>query len=243
MARVLGRNLKVFAGARHISGRLNSVTSGLTGEPPEVTTFGEDNRTRLSDGLTDSEFSYAGFFDASASQIDETFNNILSSSVYYAFFTTGLSPDRGREFGGVLTEYTIDGSVEGAAAVNGTVSGSSPVYFANSLGFIEISSASSGSFIGSEFNMAASAPSIYGAFRVYGLDRSNGDEEISACIQHSDDGNTWATVYAFTGASTGSYMSYQTGTSASNYRRLKYELSGTSPFSACIMASTGSIPY
>ena len=243
MARIVARNAGIFAGGRNLTGRLNTAAFSLTAEAPDVTVFGDDDRERLSGGIKDAELSFSGFYDASGSQIGESLKDLLTGSTYYGFYyqSTGGASAPGREFGGVMTEYTLDESVEGAAAVSATVSGSSPIYLSLSLGNYALSGQNTTASTGDSVDFAGSTANQITVFRVMGLGRSNGNEEVSACFQHSANDSAWTTACVFTTASSGSSIEYTVTCSASRYRRLRYKFSGTSPFSASIMASSGSL--
>lgn len=243
MGKIVARNAVVLAGARNITGRVSQATLNLSAEAPDVTTFGQDNRERLSDGIKDNEFTAGGFWDESASQIGELFNQIASGSTYYGFYyVSAVASSQGREFGGVLSDYTIDESVEGAAATSITVSGSSPSYVSKSLILVEAACAQGATLADSVDFSGSSQDSVF-VFRVFGLDNGTGVEEIAACIQSADDDSSFATKYVFTAASAGSTIEYSTG-SLDRYRRVRYNISGSdsNEVSASFLITCGNLP-
>lgn len=242
MSKISARNTLIFCGGYETSGRTNTATLNMSAEAPEITCFGSDNRERLSFGIKDAEMTFNGYFDASASKIDEVLASLLSGSTYYGLYHNRSSNAPGREFGGVLTEYNIDESVEAAAAISATVSGSSPVFFTNIIGGLaELSAGNTNPFTAGSAQEGAASGSVIAVFRVIDIDRTAGDEELSASFQDSADGNTWYTLYEFTAASSpGTEQHMTTSVSADAYRRFYVKFAGTASFTASAMMASGS---
>lgn len=243
MAKISARNCGIFAGGRNLTTRLNAANLQLTAESPDVTVFGDDDRERLSNTIKDFELGFSGFYDVSASQIGESLNELLTGSAYYGFFFTGIGAacSLGREFGGVMSEYTIDSTVEGATAVSGTVSGSSPVYSAICLANETVSNSASGATTTCSVDFGGSSASQVSVLRVFSITTGI---TFSACLQDSANDSSFATVSVFSDVTTGSsWEILSTAASAARYRRLRYLFTGTSPVSACFQASSGSLVY
>jgi hypothetical protein len=239
MARVVARNVEIFGGGRDLSGRSNSVTLTFSAEAPEVTAFRDSTRQRLPGGLRDSELTADGFFDNAASQMDENLNAMVSASAWWALFPITASGSKaGREFAGILTEYSAVGAVADAATVSFTVPGSAPFYFVNSLGHTTVSGCWAGSQAISSVDFSGSAASGMGFFRLFEISGTN--PEVGASLQHSGNDSTWTTLLDFGAASVGNTATGASYSSASRYRRLKYIFAGTSPFGATLYASSGS---
>ena len=127
MAKIVGRNASLYledsAGAsKSVSGDLNQVTLSRSAEAPDVTGFGEDMRQRLSNSIKDWEISFNAFFNTSASTIDEILHGILGGSTMFKFGPSGsTSTCIMYSACGLLSEYSADFTVEGAATISGTL--------------------------------------------------------------------------------------------------------------------------
>lgn len=238
--RITAKNASVFVGGRTISGRTNSATLGFSAEAPEVTSFGEGTRTRLSGGLKDIEMTVDGFYDESASQMDELFNSLIGGSAYMGFYPSGSAASaKGREFGGAVTDYSTPLAVADAAAVSVTITTNAAgigLIGATSLGGSATDTAASLAL--SSVDFSGSCSTAYGILRVFTVGGTT--PQISACLQESNDDAAWTTIGLFTTASVGNTAEQVTLTSASRYRRAKYILAGTGP-SATFHVSCGSV--
>lgn len=127
MARIVGRNATLYVedstgACRSVSGYLNSISLGRSAEAPDVTGFGDDNRQRLSNGIKDWELSFNAFFSTGANEVDQVFNGILGGSTMMKFGPSGSTSGCILYTAcGVVTEYSSDFTVEGAATVTGTI--------------------------------------------------------------------------------------------------------------------------
>jgi len=142
MAKVHARNVALFAGGREISGRSNSATLTQNADAPDATAFKDSNRERLHLGIRDIELSVNGFFDAAASQVDVAFNALLGASAYWGLYPEGTAESKGggREFIGLLSEYSSEFATADAAATSITVGASGAVAIVKSLYYGTISS-------------------------------------------------------------------------------------------------------
>lgn len=127
MTRIVARNATLglddsSGTCRAMSGFMNTITFSRTAEAPDVTGFGDDNRQRLSNGLKDWELTFSAFFSTGANEIDEVLNGILSGSTRFVFGPSGSTSGCILYSAcAVLSEYSSDFSVEGAATVSGTL--------------------------------------------------------------------------------------------------------------------------
>jgi len=237
MGKIVARNADVFVQGRDISGQMNQVTLSLTAEAPDVTSFGDDDRTRLADTLKDAELSVNGFWNSSASNVDELFSSVLGASAFAGFYPESASSGySGREFRGVMTDYNTESSVPDATGVSATISGSSNVHYGNSLGYTTFSGTASGALGSVDFT--ANSASVVVIWRVleYGASATG----VSASYQHSNDDASFTTLIDM-GTITGPNESAcQSATSACRYRRLKYVATGSAA-TATIQAFSGSI--
>jgi len=128
MPRVAARNASLYledsAGAsRSMSGFLNTIALKRSSEAPDVTGFGDDNRQRLSNGIKDWELSFNAFFSTGANEVDQVLSGILGGSTLFKLGPSGsTSTCIMYSACGVLTDYSCDFSIAGAATVTGTVS-------------------------------------------------------------------------------------------------------------------------
>lgn len=243
MAKIVARNAEVFAKGIDISARTNAVAFSVTAEAPDVTCFKSDVRERLANGLKDAEFTGNAFFDAAASSVDELFNSLMTASTMYGFYPQAASSGRlGYEFGGITTEYSSDFGVPDAAAATYTVAASGDVIRGSSLGYEYISGTDSASgYLDSGCSVDFSGSSGNAGkviWRVFDLTGTSAC--TSASYQHSGDDSSFATLIDFdntdspNGVFTGSYSS------ASQYRRIKYEVTATGALTARMHGFSGS---
>lgn len=127
MSRIAARNASIYiwdasGASRSISGWLNTVSLSRTAEAPDITGFGEDNRQRMHNGIKDWELTFNAFFGTGANEIDEVMSGILAGSTMFALGPSGSSASMIKYSAcAILTEYTCDFTVEGAATVTGTL--------------------------------------------------------------------------------------------------------------------------
>jgi len=240
MAKISAKNAQLFGGGRDISGHSNSATMTFSAEAPEVTAFRDDYRQRLSSGLKDAELTVDGFFDASASSVDELFSGLLAGSTYWGFYpATASTAYPGREIGGILTEYETAAAVEEAVTTSITVTCYPPVLYCKSLGYPHLTGQAAGSGALDSVDFGASSAESWTVMRVLALGGTS--VSLAASLQHSADNSIWTTLYDFGSFSSANQVVAASLSSASRYRRVKYQLSGTSPLEAKFFVSAGSV--
>lgn len=242
MSKITARNTDLFAGGRDISGHSNSATLGFSAEAPEVTGFKATTRERLPDAIQDVELSFDGFMDMSASKTDELFASLLGASAYWGVYPQSAAASKiGREFAGIMTKYDVKEAVADAATVSGTVTGSVLFRRVKSLGYAQLTAAQtgSGSVASVDFGGTGSMMDIF--YRLIELTGSPGTAaSFSASMQDSADNTTFVTIVDFgTDTFAGVARAYSAASGA-RYRRLKYVLAGTCPFSLKVQVSSGS---
>lgn len=104
---------------------------------------------------------------------------------------------------------------------------------------VQAASVAAGPYTSASMDSGGSGASRAGFFWVFDIDRTNGDEELAASVQTSNNLIDWNTEYEFNGASAAGRDS-DTGASAGRYRRAIYKFSGTGPFSASFLVGSGS---
>lgn len=237
MAKITARNVTIFGGGRDVSGRSNTATFTTPAEAPDVSSFGAIIRERLPDGLRDSELSVAGFIDVSACQVDELYSDLIGASAWWGFYPGDATGSKlGREIIHILTDYSSEGAVEGAATTSTTTSGSSSIYFVNSLGNTTLSTVGTSALSSVDFSASISG-TIKHFLRILTLTGTN--PEIGASLQDSNDDSSYTTIADFGAASSADQVITASTSSASRYRRLNVNLAGTSPC-ATFQVSTGS---
>ena len=127
MGRITARNASFYledvnGASQSMSGFLNSISFTRSAEAPDITGFGEDYRQRLSNGIKDWELSFNAFYSTGASEIDEVLSAILGGSTLLKFGPSGSTSGCIMYTAcAVLTEYSGDFSLEGAATISGTL--------------------------------------------------------------------------------------------------------------------------
>ena len=119
MAFAHGKNTKVFYDKYDLSAYFNSVSVPMTADTSETTTFGKDSKTHIA-GLKDATMTLEGFFDGSASAVDELLYNALGTdnklwSAYQSGDTIGLP---GYAMRAVQTAYAVNSTVDGACTIS-----------------------------------------------------------------------------------------------------------------------------
>lgn len=126
MPRYAGRNTALIiqdstGASRQISGRSNTATLSFSAEEVDVTSFGALYRERIADALRDWTIEIGGFWDDSASQIDEILHGILAACTSLCFGPSGSSASFIQYSGcAILQDYTVESSVEGAVTFTAT---------------------------------------------------------------------------------------------------------------------------
>lgn len=127
MPKIAARNASLYlddsgGACQALSADLNQITLALSAESPDVTGFGEDNRQRLSNAIKDWELSFNAFFNTTGSRADQVLHGILGGSTMFQLGPAGSTTGCIKYAAcGILTEYSTDYSVEGAATVSGTL--------------------------------------------------------------------------------------------------------------------------
>jgi len=126
MAKIVGRNgslyLDVESVCRAMSAQLSTITLSQSSEAPETTSFGQQTRERLPDGLLDWELTFDSFFSTGASEVDATLSAILGGSTMFQFGPTGSTSGSIKYSAcGILTKYDMKFGVADAATVSGTL--------------------------------------------------------------------------------------------------------------------------
>jgi hypothetical protein len=252
MAKIAARNARILFDNRNLSPDVNQATLTITAEAPEVTSFVDTYRVRMQDSMKDYEFSCDGFYNTSASTMDEIMSNALAGSGLAGIYFNGLGAcNVGREFNSILSSYDQKFALADAAAVSFKLSGSSSLYSMKSLAGSslnaqltpKVSGVGSSTFGGVDLKGAAdTSGSSYISLRVFDL--SGTTPTFSASVEYSGNDTTYTTAASVLlvapsniGANSASLWKIE---GASRYARVIITLGGTSPC-ATFMVAAGSI--
>ncbi len=244
MAKIVARNTALLAGGRDISGRANTATLTFSAEAPETTCFGNVMRERLAGGLMDYNLTFGGFHDQSACQLDEALTVLTGASDWWGYYPGAATASQGGyEMIGILTDHSVENSVEGAATCTGTVTGSAFLASVTSLGYSTVSGTASTALASVDF-AAAQAGTNWHFLKLFTLTGTTPSITASMQAASADAEAQYATVTDWGIASTAVNSACRTyavtSTSCARYRRLAVTLAGTSPC-ATFMCSSGSV--
>ena len=247
MAKVIGRNARILLGNRNVSCDTNQATLALTAEAPECTGFCDNYKVRLADGVRDAELSVDGFYNNSASTMDDIFATSLGGSALAAIYFTGLAgSNHGREFVGVVSSYDPKFAVADAAGVSFKISGSSALYHVTSLSGSSVNSRKTPeisavglSTMGSvDLGIGAATCPHMATFRVLAMGGTL--PVFSASLQASTNDSAFTTVYVVSGITPAHIGNHSaclvTIPSASRYMRISASLDGTAPCANFVIA-------
>jgi hypothetical protein len=244
MGKIAGRKARVILEGRDMSCTSNNATLTFSAEAPEVTTFCDDNRARMQDGIKDVELSVDGFYDTGASGADVALSHMLAASVLTGFYPTGYGTCQvAYEMGGILTNYEMTFALEDAGTMSLTVSGSPPLLRGYQLYQGTIAAAGASNMNGVNYtngNLGTRTAAVHL------LSLTGTAPEFSASIQESPDDSAWttvATVMSVSPAGAGSPMgaSLITISSACKYQRVAASLTGTTPCATFLVSMGNSI--
>ena len=128
MARIAGRNGRLYAnitsgGTPEPIAFLSNWSIDFTGNPIEVTAFGDTTKTYVS-GLADASGDYSGFYDDATSQF---FTAAIDSVARKMYLYPSLSTPGQYFWGTALFDFTVNGDVDGAVAISGSWNAASPI--------------------------------------------------------------------------------------------------------------------
>jgi len=230
----------VVLGGRNLSGDINTATLSRSAEAPEVTALGDNTRQRITGGLKDSAFSFAGFFNDNTGALEQQMDALLStgSGVFGLFPHGSTSPCCvGYEGVAIETEYSIESPVDGVVALSATWTGSGPCDRTILLHSLSACS-TAGSVASSSYDYGGSrAGTLAGYLRV--LAGSGADPTLDVKIQHSNNEATWADLITFTQVVAGSVVQRLEVTSASQYVRANITIGGSAGVEFSLMTSMG----
>lgn len=241
MAKYTARDVEMFADRFDLTGDHNQATLNRTTESPDVTSFQQQNRTRLPAGIRDISLQFNGFWNDAASGMGDIINELLAASAWYGLYPISASRGKvGFEQIGIMQEANINGDLPGPLMLSETITGCGGLYYGKSLGYEYVSWSSSGPSA-SEFTSideSGSATNLLVTLRAIGFE----GDIYGASFQHSTNNAVWVTAVDFGDDLTAvNYFTASPLASASRYRRMRTLVDGDSP-SAVMHMFSGSLP-
>ena len=123
MAKIVGRNASLFiydgtGACKAVSGYVNNIALSYTADAPDVTGFGDSDRTRLAGGLRDWTLDCDAFYTTAANEIDSFVFPLLGGSTMFTFYPAGSAAGSPSYSScAVLTKYDMKFTVADAATV------------------------------------------------------------------------------------------------------------------------------
>lgn len=127
MAKIIARNASLgiddsSATCRPLSSLVNNIALSWSSESPEVTSFGQNTRERLQDGIKDWELTFDAFFSSGANEVDVVLSGILGGSTRFSFGPAGSTSGCNMYAAcAILSTYDMTFGVADAATVSGTL--------------------------------------------------------------------------------------------------------------------------
>ncbi len=195
-----GKDTRIYMNGWDMSNYLNSINAPRTADVAETTVFNSSGAKTYTPGNTDATLSAEGLFDGSPSSVESSLQTSLGSSAgaVWTWFPQGSG--RGNYGYGVHTinnNYEIDTPVDGIVTMS--VEGQSKVGRDRVESMKAMASATTSGSGTSTDNTAASTAGGVGYFQMLS---STATKTVTATVQHSSAGSSWADLVTFT-ASTG----------------------------------------
>lgn len=228
-----GKNTAVLIGEYDISAFLNEVSSSMSIETADTTTFGTNAKTYVT-GQNDGTISTSGLFDGSADAIADIFEDIIDNDLTPP---VTIAPDGGLVIGGKASLAAAkQTSYEISAPVSDVVSLSAEFQVTAGLRqgvLLAANTAHTTTTNGASVDGAAS--SALGATANLHVTANTRTDTTVIKVQHSADNSTWADLITFTTVATATKTSAIATASGTVNRYLRA--------TTTIAAGTGSITY
>jgi hypothetical protein len=206
MAFIHGKGASVLVGAYDLSAFLNNVDTAATADTAEVSTFGDASKAYIP-GLKDATLSLSGFFDGSASAVDEVLQAAIGGSRVITVVPagSGVIGNRAQLGQAIETSYNVTAPVADAVTIS-----------AEALVARTVAGTTAANDNTSSTANGATATLHCAAFT---------GTDITIKVQHSADNIAWADLITFTQLTAeGSELKSATGTVN---RYLRVDASGT----------------
>lgn len=241
MAFVFGTGTRVWMDGRQAACIINEITQEAELDEAEVTTLCSTLKDYIP-GLAEVTIELEGYFDTNtvspANTMEALFHSKISSS---EVFPVTFAPDGGGDIGdgvylmnGFLQEYSIENTVDEAAAVEATMRCSSSL----ARGRVLHTDITARTVTGDHGN-APSATTVdnttstaNGGIAVLQVSAVSGTTPtLVVKVQHSANGTTWADLATFSSQNSvnGEYVTVPAGTTVNRYLRAQWTITGTTP--------------
>lgn len=221
-----GKNAKVLANGYDVSAYFNSVTASGMSDTAEVTTFGAGSKAYIP-GTKDATFSVEGYYSKTAGGSDVVLANALGTNTIW---TTVFSADAvgARGYGA----QTIGTTVETGAEIGGAVTISAEGQSTTGTDAIVVLHGVYEPEVMTGVNTPVNngVATTRGVAAYFQFVAKSGTPTLTAKVQHSSDGSTWADLVTFATTSTVNTAQRITTTGTVNrYLRAIWTISGGSP--------------
>jgi len=220
-----GKSAKVFANGYDLSAYFSAASTSGSGETAEVTTFGNNSKAYIA-GLKDATFSVEGYYDATSGANDEVLAGVLGTeTVWTLVFSADAIGARGYGANAIGTSVETGAEIGGAVSVTAeaqSVTGPDPIVVLHALG-AEVA----GGNAAQVDNGAATTTGLAAYLHVTAI---GGTPTLTAKVQHSSDGSTWADLATFTAVTAAnSAQRVEAAGTVNRYLRALWTISGGSP--------------
>jgi RNase P/RNase MRP subunit POP5 len=228
-----GKNTAVLVGEYDISAYLNEVSSSMSIETADTSTFGTNAKTYIT-GQNDGTISTSGLFDGAADAIADIFENIIDNDLTSAIT---IAPDGGLVVGGKASLAAAkQTSYEISAPVSDVVSLSAEFQVTAGLRQGVLLAANTSHTTSTNVaSVDGAASSALGATANLHVTANTRTDTTVIKVQHSADNSTWADLITFTTVATGTITSEIATASGTVNRYLRA--------TTTIATGTGSITY
>lgn len=222
-----GKGALVLMDGRDMSAYFSTASSSGSADTAEVSTFGASSKAYIP-GLKDATFSVEGFYAGGVGEVDQYLASEVGANGLWTIVIGDALGARGYGASVVGTTYEVGAEVGGAVAVSAegqSTTGQEGVVVLNSL------SAKTATGTGTQVDNGAASTGGSACY-LHVSAASGTSPSLTAKVQHSADGSTWADLATFTavagaGVPTGERIA-TTGT-VNRYLRAAWTISGTSP--------------
>lgn len=242
MAFVFGTGTRVWMDGRQAACVINEISQEVELDEAEVTTLCSTLKDYIP-GLAEVTIELEGYFDTDtvspANTMEALFHSKISSG---EVFPVTFAPNGGDTLGdpvyimnGFVQEYTIENTVDEAAAVEATMRCSSALArgrIIHSDSVARTATGNGGDTPPGTGNVDNGAATTDGGVAVLQVSAASGTTPtLDVKLQHSSDGTTWADLATFTQQTTvnGEYVTVASGTTVNRYLRALWTIGGTTP--------------
>lgn len=231
-----GKDSAVIADQYDISSYLNEISSSMSLETAETTTFGQNAKTYIQ-GLNDGTISFSGLFDGAANAIAPIFEDIIANDTTAVITIAqdgGLTQGRSAILAEAKqTSYDISVPVSDVVALSGEFQVTGGIRNGIILGGAVTATASADGT-----SVDNSASSSGGARSNLHVTANTMDDATVIKVQHSADDSVWADLITFTSVGATTLTSETASASGTVNRYLRYQVtpagSGSITFSISI---------